>query len=172
MRRERRSYGQLRQATTGNDDIANRNGRNQHNHHEMPKRSWEEPLKRNEEGHGNQPQSHKAALLTNATRALWGRCEYHNNTHTPTTNIAARASIVAKRAWRTQTATFCQPAQESRVVGSTWWRQLLSPSAWPTQATTTTCKQQLHVKSEVRKKIGWLPMTRVPRLVARLVNLA
>ncbi len=124
------------------DSIANCDGRNQCNHCEMPKRSWEEPLKCNKEGRGNQHQSHKAALSTNATRALWGRCEYHNNTHTAMTNIAAMASIVVKRAQRTQTATFCQPAQESRVVSSMQWRQLLSPSAWPMQTTTTTCKQQ------------------------------
>jgi hypothetical protein len=35
--------------------IANRDGHNQRNHREMPKRSQEEPLKRNKEGHGNQP---------------------------------------------------------------------------------------------------------------------
>jgi hypothetical protein len=50
--------------------IANRDGHNQRNHHEMPKRLHDEPLKCNEEGCVNQPQSHEAALLTNATRAL------------------------------------------------------------------------------------------------------
>jgi hypothetical protein len=118
--------------------ITNSDGHNQRNHREMPKRSQEEPLKRNEDGRGNQPWSHKAALLTNATRALWGHCEHHNDTHTATTNIAARTSIAATRAQQTQTATFCRPAQESRVMCSTRWQQLLSPSAWPTQITTTT----------------------------------
>jgi hypothetical protein len=51
-----------------------------------------------------------------------------------TTNIAARASITAKRAQQTQTATFCQPAQESRVVCLMRQWQFLSPSAWSTQA--------------------------------------
>jgi hypothetical protein len=50
--------------------IINCYGRNQRLHCEVPKRSREEPLKRNEEGRGNQPQSHMAALPTNATRAL------------------------------------------------------------------------------------------------------
>jgi hypothetical protein len=56
------------------------------------------PLKHNEEGHGNQPQSHKAALPINKTKALLGHCEYHNDTHTATTIIIARASIAATRA--------------------------------------------------------------------------
>jgi hypothetical protein len=50
--------------------ITNRNRCDQRLHCEVPKRSQEEPLKRNEEGHGNQPQSHKVAWPTNATRAL------------------------------------------------------------------------------------------------------
>jgi hypothetical protein len=50
--------------------IANHNGCNQRNHLEAPKCSREMPLKRNKEGHGNQPQSHMAALPTNAMRAL------------------------------------------------------------------------------------------------------
>jgi hypothetical protein len=50
--------------------ITNGDGGNQHHHCEGPKRSQDEPLKRNEEGHGDQPQSCKAALPTNATRAL------------------------------------------------------------------------------------------------------
>jgi hypothetical protein len=45
-------------------------GRNQCHHHEAPKRSQDKPLKCNKDGHGNQPQSHKVALLMNATRAL------------------------------------------------------------------------------------------------------
>jgi hypothetical protein len=49
--------------------ITDRDGRDQHHHCEAPKRSRDEPLNRNKEGHGNQPQSHKAALPTNATRA-------------------------------------------------------------------------------------------------------
>jgi hypothetical protein len=48
--------------------ISNWYGRNQRLHHEAPKGSQEEPLKRNEEGRGNQPQSHMAVLLMNATR--------------------------------------------------------------------------------------------------------
>jgi hypothetical protein len=50
--------------------IANRDGRNQRNHREMPKHSQEEPLKCNKKRCGDQSQSHEAVLLTNATRAL------------------------------------------------------------------------------------------------------
>jgi hypothetical protein len=50
--------------------IANCDGHDQRNHCEAPKRSQDEPLKRNEEGLGNQPQSYKAALPTITTRAL------------------------------------------------------------------------------------------------------
>jgi hypothetical protein len=50
--------------------IADCDGCNQRNHSEVPKCSQDEPLEGDKEGHGNQPQSHKAALLTNATRAL------------------------------------------------------------------------------------------------------
>jgi hypothetical protein len=49
--------------------ITDRNGCNQRHHCEVLKRSQDEPLNRDEEGHGNHPQSHKAALPTNATRA-------------------------------------------------------------------------------------------------------
>jgi hypothetical protein len=49
--------------------ITNRDGRNQHHHCEAPKHSQGEHFKRNKDGHGNPPQSHKAALPTNATRA-------------------------------------------------------------------------------------------------------
>ncbi len=98
--------------------IANSDGCDQRNYRETPKRSWEKPLKCNEEGRGNQPRSHKVALSTNATRASWGRCEYHNDTLTATMNIAVRTSIVAKHAQWTQTAMFCWPAQESRVIHS------------------------------------------------------
>ncbi len=45
-------------------------GRDQRHHGEAPKRSRDEPLNRDEEGCGDQPQSHKAASPTNATRAL------------------------------------------------------------------------------------------------------
>jgi hypothetical protein len=48
--------------------ITNRDGCDQRLHCEAPKRSQEEPLKRNEEGCGNQPQSHKVVLLMNATK--------------------------------------------------------------------------------------------------------
>jgi hypothetical protein len=50
--------------------ITNCNGHKQRLHCEVPKHSREEPLKRNEEGHGNQPQSHMAASSIDATRAL------------------------------------------------------------------------------------------------------
>jgi hypothetical protein len=50
--------------------IANQDGCNQHNHREAPKRSRDEPLKHNKEGHGNQPESRKAASPSNMTRAL------------------------------------------------------------------------------------------------------
>jgi hypothetical protein len=86
--------------------ITNRDGCNEHLHPEAPKCSRDEPLKCNEEGRGNQPQSHKVALPTNVIRALWGRCEYHNNTHPTSTIIAARVSIAAMRVQWTQTAMF------------------------------------------------------------------
>jgi hypothetical protein len=47
-------------------------------------------------------------------------------------------SITAMRAQQMQTAMFCRPAQESRVVRLMQRRQLSSPSAWLTQTTTTT----------------------------------
>jgi hypothetical protein len=49
--------------------ITNPDGWDQRHHHEVPKRSQNEPLNRGKEGHGNKSQSHKAALPTNATRA-------------------------------------------------------------------------------------------------------
>ncbi len=63
-------------------------------------------------------------------RASWD----HNHTHIATTTIAARASIAATGAQRTQTVTFCWLAQESRVVCLMQWQwwQLSSPSARPT----------------------------------------
>ncbi len=100
-------------------------------------------LKRNKEGHGIQPQSHKAALLMNTTRALWGCCEYREDTHPTTLINSARASIAAMRARQMQTATFCQPAKESRVARSTQWWQLSSLSAWPTRAPEAPWQWQL-----------------------------
>ncbi len=85
-----------------NNTITDCNRCNQCHHSEVPKRSQEEPLKRNKEGHGNQPQSHKEALPTNGTRALWGRCEYHNNTHYATIIIITGATIAATQARRMQ----------------------------------------------------------------------
>jgi hypothetical protein len=49
--------------------ITNCNGWDQHHQREAPKHLQDKPLKRNKEGRGNQPQSHKAALMTNAARA-------------------------------------------------------------------------------------------------------
>jgi hypothetical protein len=49
--------------------ITNCNRRNQRHHREAPKCSQDKPLNCNKEGHGNQPQSHKEALLMNSTRA-------------------------------------------------------------------------------------------------------
>jgi hypothetical protein len=49
--------------------ITNQNRCNQRHHCEAPKPSQDKPLKRDKEGHGNQPQSHKEALPTNETRA-------------------------------------------------------------------------------------------------------
>jgi hypothetical protein len=136
--------------------IINRHGHNQRNHREMPKHSQEEPLKRNKEGHGNQPWSYKAASLTNATRALWGRHEYHYNTHTTTTNIAARMSIAATRAQQMQTATFCQPVREWRVICLARQRQLSSPSTWLTQTTTTASNSNNNKNKAI--------MTHMPRI--------
>ncbi len=51
---------------------------------------------------GNQPKSHKAALPTNATKASWRRCEYHNNTPSATTIFIKRASISAMQVQRMQ----------------------------------------------------------------------
>ncbi len=114
--------------------ITDCNGCNQCHHREVQKCSWEEPLKSNKEGRGNQPWSLKVALPTNAIRASWGRCEYHGDTHPTTRIIAARASIAAMRAQWMQAAMFCQPVQEPRFVRLTQQGQLPSPSAWPTQA--------------------------------------
>ncbi len=50
-------------------------------------------------------QSHKAALPTNATKASWERCEYHNDTHPVTTIIVEGASIAAMQAHWTQPRT-------------------------------------------------------------------
>ena len=69
--------------------ITDRNGRNQRHHREMPKRSRDDTL-------------HKAALLTNLTRALWERRDYHDNTHPVTIIIVTGASNVATQARRTQ----------------------------------------------------------------------
>ncbi len=77
-------------------------GCNQRHHCEAPKRSWDEPLNRDKEGRGDQPQSHKAALPANATRALWKHCEYHNDTHLATTIIVTGASIAMTQAWQMQ----------------------------------------------------------------------
>jgi hypothetical protein len=43
---------------------------NQRHHCEALKHSRDKPLNRDKEGHDNQPQNCKAALPTNATRAL------------------------------------------------------------------------------------------------------
>ncbi len=57
---------------------------------------WGKHLERKEGGHGdNLPWCHKAALLTNTTRASWERCEYNDETHLATTIIVAGASIAA-----------------------------------------------------------------------------
>ncbi len=55
--------------------ITNCNGCNQCHHREALKCSRDKPLNCKEEGCGDQPQSHKAALPTNATRASWECCE-------------------------------------------------------------------------------------------------
>jgi hypothetical protein len=55
-------------AMDANIVITNRDGCNQHLHHEVPKHSRDEPLKCNEVGCGNKPQSHKAVLPTNAKK--------------------------------------------------------------------------------------------------------
>jgi hypothetical protein len=122
--------------------ITNHNGCNERHHCERPKCSQDKPLKRNKEGCGNQPQSHKAALPTSATRASWGRREYDNDTHTPTIIIAAETSITATHVQQMQTAIFCQPAQEPGVVHSMQQRHLSSPSAWPTRAAQALQRRQ------------------------------
>jgi hypothetical protein len=50
--------------------ITDRDERDQCHHCEALKCSRDEPLNRDKESHGNQPQNHKVALPTNATRAL------------------------------------------------------------------------------------------------------
>jgi hypothetical protein len=82
--------------------ITNCDGRNQCHHHELPKRSRDKPLKPNKEGRGNQPQSHKVALPTNATKPSWGHCEYHDNNHPMITIILTGASIATTQAQRMQ----------------------------------------------------------------------
>ena len=81
--------------------ITNRDGCDQRLHCEAPKRSRDEPLYDKVEC-DNQPQSHKAAFSMNATRALWGRCEYHDDTLPATTIIVKGASIAATQAQQTQ----------------------------------------------------------------------
>ncbi len=85
----------------------------------------------------------KAALPTNATSLLWGPHEYHDNNHPTTTIIAKRPSIATMCAQQMQTATFCWPAQESRVIRSMQLWQQLSPSAWPMQAAQALQQQWL-----------------------------
>jgi hypothetical protein len=78
--------------------ITNWDGRDQCHHCEAPKCSRNEPLNPAEEGRGDKSQSHKGALLTNATKALQERCEYQDNTHTATTITVTGASITATQA--------------------------------------------------------------------------
>ncbi len=80
----------------------NCDGCNQCHYCEAPKCSRDEPLNRDEEGHGNKSQSHKVASPTKVTKALWGRREYHNDTHPATTIIITGASIAATQAQQTQ----------------------------------------------------------------------
>ncbi len=46
--------------------------------------------------------SHKAALPTNATKALWEHREYHDDTHSTTIIVVKGASIAATQAQQTQ----------------------------------------------------------------------
>ncbi len=82
--------------------ITDCDGCNQHHHHEALRPWRDKPLNCDEEGHGNQPQSHKAALPTNATRASWDYREYHINTHPATTIIVTGASFAAMQAQQMQ----------------------------------------------------------------------
>ncbi len=58
--------------------------------------SWGKHIEHNKGGHvDNLPWWHKAASPTNMTRASWGHCEYHDETHLAMTIIIAGVSIVA-----------------------------------------------------------------------------
>ncbi len=134
--------------------ITNCDGCNQRHYCEAPKRSRDEPLKCNKEGHGNQPQSHKVALPTNATRASWEHCEYHNNTHPATTIIVTGASIATMQPqWTQEGDTQCGKPQADWV------------NSCPRSPTTNMGSTTKHTKknSQAKQKNDAV-MTRMPRV--------
>ncbi len=127
--------------------ITNHNGPNQRHHCEAPKRSQDKPLKRNEEGRGYQPQSHKAALPRNVTRALWGCYEYHNNTHPVTTIILTGASLL----WRKHDG--CK--KETLYAGNLrhWENSCPRPPTTNKGSTTKPTKKELVSKTKETKPL-------------------
>ncbi len=78
-------------------------------------------------------QSHKAALPMNATKTLWERREYHDDTHPVTTIIVKGASIAVMQAQRTQ-----QPGGPlNRKPQADWAYSCLKSPATRTLRTTT-----------------------------------
>jgi hypothetical protein len=86
---------------------------------------------------------------------LWGRREYHDDTHISTRTIASGTSIAAMRAWKTQTTMFCHPAQEPRVLCLTW-RWLSSLSSWLTQAVQAPRPWQSRKQTNaITRRVPW-----------------
>ncbi len=101
-------------------------------------------------------QSHKAALPTNETKASWGRCEYHDNTHPAMTIIVKGASIAATQARQTQ-----QPGGPlNRKPQADWaYSCLRSPT---TRTSRTTIKHAMKYLQRNNKKCSH--MTLAPRV--------
>ncbi len=130
--------------------ITNCNGHNQRYHCEVPKCSWDKSLKRDEEGHGNQPWSHKAALPTNASKASWGYCEYHNNTHPAMIVIVTEASIAAMQAQQMPPWTRRHPKWETY----TDWANSCPRSPTMNMGSTTKHTKK-NLQAEQKKKPSW-----------------
>ena len=94
-----------------------------------------EHLERNKGGHGNNPPLyHRAALLTNTTRASWGHCESHNKTYLPMMITVAGESIAATQAQRTQPwSQVTLQTGNTRQIRQTHAPDLLQRERWDQQ---------------------------------------
>jgi hypothetical protein len=147
--------------------ITNCNEQNQGHHCEAPKRSQDKPLTRDEEGRGNQPWSHKAALPTNATRAFWGRHEYHNDTHPATTIIVTGASITAMQVWWLPPWTRRPPKQEtSGRLGK--FMPLISRNKCGIN--NKTCKKELVSRTKNEAAVSCMPRITHTMLAGQAAN--